>query len=33
MCVEIYDVLKYKKLCDLERYTRNLKRLPKEPKE
>jgi hypothetical protein len=33
MCVEIYDVLKYKKLCDLKRYARNLKRLPKEPKE
>ena len=33
MCVEMYDMFKYRKLCDLERYVRNLKRLPKEPEE
>jgi len=33
MCVEMFDMFKYRKLCDLKRYARNLKRLPKEPRE
>jgi len=31
--VEIYDILKYKNEFRLDRYLKNLKRLPKEPKE
>jgi len=33
VCVEIYNILKYKKPFDLKRYAKNLKRLPKEPQE
>jgi len=33
VCVEIYNVLKYRKPFDLKRYAKNLKRLPKEPQE
>ena len=33
VCMEMYDIFKYRKLCNLKRYVKNLKRLPKEPKE
>lgn len=33
VCVEIYNILKYKKPFDLKRYVKNLKHVPDEPKE
>ncbi len=33
VCVEIYNIHKHKKPSNLKRYVKNLKRLPKEPKE
>jgi len=33
VCVEVWDTLKNRKPFDPERYVKNLKRLPKEPKE
>ena len=32
-CVEIYNILKHKKPSNPRRYAKNLRRLPKEPKE
>jgi len=32
-CVEMFNILKYKKPFNLKRYVKNLKRLPKEPQE
>jgi len=33
VCVEIFDILKHEKEFNLDRYLKNLKRLPKEPKQ
>ena len=33
VCVEVWDTLKNQRPFDPERYVKNLKRLPKEPKE
>jgi len=33
VCVETYNILKHKRPFNLKRYTKNLRRLPKEPKE
>jgi len=33
VCVEIYSMLKHEKVFNPKRYAKNLKRLPKEPRE
>jgi hypothetical protein len=33
VCVETFDILKYKKPFNLKRYVKNLQRLPKPPQE
>ena len=33
ICVETYDILKYKRPFNLKRYVKNLQRLPEEPRD